>query len=298
MISKEFVYDKVLPLIQEKGRRIDYYLIQSVFENVDAHLEHQLKQYQNSDLGFGHGLEPDVQMPESSILATNIAISVINQMKDSTFKNHFIQDIVSYFEDQYDEHKDGFKLINESVKNHPHAFWWTYEKYDDFFPYGNPDGEVIGFLFKHRNYLKKLDINKQINNMIQFILSDTFLECSMHSLMSVLQFHKYVDQDVKNLIHDRLHHRIDQLLIEDQDKEEYGLEAYKIYLIDSHFTENHQQLLQKNLEKKKQLVESLMVYPNWTWGQYDDVFETTAKYEWMGYIYFQYIKALRLHETL
>lgn len=298
MISKEFVYDKVLPLVKEKGRMIDYYLIKSLFENVDKEILKELKTYQNEDLGFGHGLEPDVQMPESSIVSADMAVSFLGQIRDVSLKENMIKDIVSFYESQYDKEKDGFKLINKHVKNHPHAFWWTYEKYDEFFPYGNPDGEVIGFLFKHRKYLKKLDINKQINNMISFILSDEFLESSMHTLMSALLFHKYVDQDVKNLIHEQLHKLTDKLLEEDKNKKDYKLEVYKVYLIDPHFTEDHQDLLKKNLLEKKEEVEGLQVFPDWTWGQYDDVFETKVKYEWMGHIYYNLIKALRLHRNI
>ena len=34
----------------------------------------ELAAFQNSDGGFGHGLEPDVQMSSSSILATTVAL--------------------------------------------------------------------------------------------------------------------------------------------------------------------------------------------------------------------------------
>ena len=298
MISKEFVYDKVLPLVKEKGRMIDYYLIMSLFENVDDEIIHELKQYQNKDLGFGHGLEPDVQMPESSIVATDMAIVALNQIKDKKKAEPIIKDIVSYFEQSYDPVKDGFKLITEQVKHHPHAFWWTWEKYDEFFPYGNPDGEVIGFLFKHRKHLKTLDINKQVNNMVKFIMDDNFYNQGMHTLMSSLLFHKNIDQDVQNLIHDRLHVLVDKLIEEDKEKEEYGLESYKIYIIDPHFIDDHKELLQENLLTQKKQVEDLNVFPNWTWGQFDDLFESTIKYQWMGHIYFNIIKALRLHREL
>lgn len=298
MISKQFVYDTVLPLVKEKGRMIDYYLIMSLFENVDEELIDELKKYQNKDLGFGHGLEPDVQMPESSIVATNMAIVAIHQIKDQKKREPLIQDVVSYFEKSYDPVKDGFKLITEQVKHHPHAFWWTWEKYDEFFPYGNPDGEVIGFLFKHRKYLKTLDINKQVNNMVKFIMDDSFYNQGMHTLMSSLMFHMYMDQDVQNLIHDRLHVLVDKLIEEDKEKEDYGLEPYKIYIIDSHFTEDHTSLLNKNLSMLQKKVEALDVYPNWTWGQFEDLFASTIKYQWMGHIYFNIIKALRLHREL
>lgn len=298
MISKEFVYKKVLPLVEDKGRTIDVLLIRSLFENVDDELVKELLKYQNKDFGFGHGLEPDAQMPNSSILATNMAIDVLTQIKDKSKTLEITKQIVPYLESQYDSNKDGFKLVTKEVDSFPHAIWWNYDKYDTNFTYGNPDAQVIGYLFKHRKYLSTLDINKQINNVLKHILSDQFLNADFHNAFSALIFHSYVDDDVKNLIHDRLHEVIDRLINEDKDKwSEYGLEPYKVYLLDQHYTNNHRKLLVKNLELVKESVDTLDVFPNWKWFQFDDVFETKVKYEWMGYIYYQKIKALRLHRN-
>ncbi len=299
MITKEFVYNNVLPLVKEKGRHIDYLLIKSLFENVDDELIKALLQYQNKDLGFGHALEPDAQMPSSSILATDIAIEILNQIKDKTKIEPIIKDITIYLESQYDSIKDGFRLVTKEVNDFPHAVWWNYDKDDTNFPYGNPDAEVIGFLFKHRKYITNIDINKQINNIIKHILSDDFLEADDHNAFSALRFHSCVDKDVKNLIHERLHVVIDHLIIRDKDKwDEYGVEPYKIYLMDQHYTEDHTPLLKKNLDLVKASIESLNVFPNWKWHQYDDVFEKKVKFEWMGYIYFEKIKALRLNRLI
>ena len=42
MIKKSFVYEKVIPLIQEKGKQIDVLLLRSLFEDVEKEiLEHQ-----------------------------------------------------------------------------------------------------------------------------------------------------------------------------------------------------------------------------------------------------------------
>lgn len=299
MINKDFVYSKVLPLVKEKGRTIDYFLIKSVFENQDTELVEELKNYQNSDLGYGHGLEPDSLCETSSIVSTEQAMEVISRIRDPFIKEEKIKEIVTYLESQYDKEKDGFKLVTNDVDNSPHAIWWNYSDYDKNFPYGNPDGFVIGFLFKYRKYLTSLNINKQINNMITFIRSEKFLESSMHILFNVIAFHKYVDKDIKNLIHDRIHLLVDKLLEDDKDKwNEYALEPFKIYLIDPHFTSGHNELLNKNLEILLKSVEDLNVMPKWQWYQYGDIFNEKIKYLWMGNLYYQYIKALRLHRDI
>ncbi len=299
MIDKEYVYKNVLPLIKEQGRMIDYYLVKSLFENVDDSLIEELLKYQNKDSGFGHGLEPDSLCESSSIVSTEKAIEALYQVRDAKKKEPIIKDIVSYLEQSYDPEKDGFKLITKDVNTAPRAVWWNYEDYDKNFPYGNPDGFVIGFLFKNRRYLKDLNINRQINNMVSFIRGNQFSEASMHILFNVLKFNKYVDNDIKNLIHDKIHFLVDKLVEEDSEKwSDYSLEPYKIYVIDPHFASGHNKLLEKNLNNILKEVKNLSVMPKWRWYQYDDVFEDKVKYMWMGHLYFEYIKALRLHRFI
>ena len=115
--------------------------------------------------------------------------------------------------------------------------------------------------------------------------------------MSVLTFNNYMDKDIQNLIHDRLHLLVDQEIKKGLGKwEEYSLEPYKIYIIDSHFTEDHISDLEDNLEILLDKVKTLSVKPNWNWYQYEDVFEKT-KFDWLGHIYFDMIKALRYHRN-
>jgi len=298
MINREFVYGNVLPLIREKGRMIDYYLVKSLFENVDDELIIELKKYQNKDLGFGNALEPDVRMPNSSVVATNIAISVLGQIKDLKRKDELIKEIVSFFEDVYDLEDKRFYMVSKEVDDYPRAVWWNYGDLKKNFPFGNPDPEVIGFLYHNRKHMSKLDINKLINQVVDYVLNGTFNDDGMHSLFSVLKFNKLVDKDVQNLIHDKIHQVVEQELEKSKDNwDGYSLEPYKVYVTDRHFVADFNEQLQENLRQKLVKVQNLEVMPNWKWYQFDDVFEK-AKYDWIGYMYFEIIKALRLHREL
>lgn len=298
MINKQFVYDKVLPLIKEKGRKIDYLLIQQLFENKDKEIIEELKKYQNEDLGFGNALEPDVRMPNSSVVASDIAVSILEQVKDIKLKESLIKDLVEYYENIYSEIDGRFYMVPKEVDDYPHAIWWNHKDLDKNFPFGNPDPEVIGFLYQNRKHLKKLSINKLINMVVSFILDENFKNATMHTLLSVLKFHKLVDADVKNLIHDRVHFMIDKELDESYGRwNEYSLEPYKIYNIDIHFVSHRMEELQENLNFNLERVMKLEVLPNWSWHQYNDIFEDT-KYDWVGFLYYEIIRALRLHRDL
>ena len=298
MISKQFIYDEVLPLVKEKARMLDYYLIQSLFENQDKKIVEELKKYQNKDGGFGKGLEPDVQMPNSSVVATEQAIYALTFVKDNKVKEDMIQNIVSYLESSYDSENRRFFMVTKEVNDYPHAVWWNFEDLEKNFPFGNPDPGVIGFLYKNRKYLKTLNYSSLINHVVDYVLSDKFLESGMHSLMSVMTFYKCVDDDVKNLIHDRIH-----LLVKKEIDaglgmwDEYSLEPYKIYIIEPHFLNTHLEDLGKNLTRVISMVKNLSVEPNWIWHQYNEEFEK-VKYQWVGHIYFDMIRALKLHRII
>jgi hypothetical protein len=298
MISKEFIYNDVLPLVKEKGRILDYYLIQSLFENKDNEIVEELNKYQNLDGGFGHGLEPDVQMPNSSILATEQAFYILRFVKDEKIKEKIIQDIVNFLEDSYDTDQDRFFMVTKEVDDFPHAVWWNFKDLEKNFPFGNPDPNVIGFLYENRKYLKTLNFSGLINHVVDFVMSDKFLESGMHVLMSVMSFYKSVDNDVKSLIHDRIHLLVNKELEAGLEKwDEYSLEPYKIYIIEPHFLNTHLELLGKNLTKVMTLIKNLEVEPNWNWHQYNDVFKV-VKSQWLGNMYFNMIRALKLHRII
>lgn len=298
MISKEFIYDKVLPLVEEKSRMIDYYLIKSLFENQDDNIINELKKYQNADGGFGNGLEPDVQMPNSSILATTMAVKILDFIRNPTVKEGIVKDIVAYFEENYNKKDNRFLMVDKNVNDYPHAVWWNYEETDSVKDYGNPEPEVIGFLFENRKHLTKLNFSNMINDVVEYIMSDAFLESDMHTLASVIEFYKRVDDDVKNLVHDRIHLLVKKEIDAGIGKwDEYILEPYKIYIQEPHFINTHLEELGMNLKELIEQINNLEVEAKWQWYQYNEVFED-VKHQWTGHIYFDMIRALRMHRII
>jgi hypothetical protein len=298
MINKDFVYEKVIPLIKEKGKQIDVLLIQNLFEDKQEEIVEELKKYQNDDFGFGHGLEPDIRMPNSSVAATNHGIDVLEHVKDPAIKEELVKELVAYLEAAYDESLNRFIMVTEHVEDYPHAIWWSYKDILSNFPFGNPDPEVIGFLYQNRKHLKKLNINKLINSVIDYVNSERFMSAGMHHILSMSRFYKRVDKDVRNLIKDRLVTVIDRELEKDLDKwNEYVLEPYKIYIISPELCVNQGVNLKANLMGIFNKIGSLSIEIPWQWYRDEDVFEK-VKDDWLGYLYFNMIRALRLHREL
>ena len=294
MIDNKFIRNKILPKIKEEGRMLDYYLVKSLVENTDKEIINELLKFQNDDKGFGHGLEPDLRMPNSSVACTNHAVHILDQVKDKSLTKELRKQIVEYYESVYLEDLERWRMTSEVVNDFPRAIWWNYETVDDF-TYGNPNPEIIGFLYQNKKYLKKIGINKQINNVLKYIDTDFEKEASMHSVMSMLHFYKKVDKDVQNLIKSKLQKVVTSELNKSYGKwDKYGLEPYKIAIIDKKFLNTRLEELDENLLLIKEMVEKGLIIPNWRWYQFKEVFEE-CKMEWSGYLTFNVLRALRLN---
>lgn len=297
MIENTYIRESILPLIKEKGRMIDYYLVKGLLENTDKDIMNELKKYQNEDNGFGNSLEPDIRLPESSVVCTNMAVQILEQIKDQSLTEELREKIVAYYETAYIEELGRWRMVDEKVDSYPRAIWWNYESVDSF-TYGNPNPEIIGFLYQNMKYLKKININTEINKVIKYIESDFKTEVTMHSIISMLHFYKKMDKDVKYLIKEKLQKIINKELDEvNGNWNEYGLEPYKISIIDKRFLDSRRDEYNQNLLFNKELIMKGLMKPNWNWYQFEEVFNQ-CKNEWNGYLTFNVLKALRLNRIL
>ena len=108
-----------------------------------------LAAFQNADGGFGHGLEPDVQMAGSSVLATTVAFQILRSFQvDKT--QPLVQSGIAYLENLYSAVQQSWPFVPESVGNAPRAPWWQYDA--DYTHYWhNPRPEVVGYLLDWGN---------------------------------------------------------------------------------------------------------------------------------------------------
>lgn len=294
MISNVFIKEIILPKIIKEGRDLDHCLIKSLIENCDEELLVELEKFQNDDGGFGNGLEVDIRLPASSVAATNLAIYYLQFVHDKKLTEQIKKDIVRYFEDVIIQKEDRWEMVPKTVEDHPHAIWWNYDSLDSF-TFGNPNPEVIGFLYKNRKHLKKININNLINNIIKYIKGDWMEEHSMHSLLSIIRFYNDLDVDVKNLIRDDIHKIVDLEIESDEENwQSYGLEPYKIAVLNIEFISNHQKLFDRNLKYLLEKIKGGIIYPNHTWYRDDDVCSAVIN-EWTGLVTFDVVRALRIN---
>ncbi len=108
-----------------------------------------LAAYQNSDGGFGHGLEPDLNTPNSSALATTSALQRLHEL-GADAANPLVQGAMRWLNRAFDAELARWPLIPPTANDAPHAPWWTigpdhptwFRQYTV-----NPRAEVLAWLY-------------------------------------------------------------------------------------------------------------------------------------------------------
>jgi hypothetical protein len=293
-ISKEFIEKEVLPVVLNRGRKHDYFLIKQILE--EASYEEEilfcLEDYQNEDGGFGHGLEADIRLEDSSVAATDIAAAVL---EDVDYNEVFVQKIVDYYLRAYDEERKGWRIVPNNVDDAPHAIWWNNDKIDESFGYINPNAEVIGFLKKHEDLVEGLNVDDLIEYMIIFLKSKPEA-VSMHDLNSLMVMYDNMTSDIKAELKPLMEPYIKKEIVTDQTKwKDYVcMPLDMVKSPDSDFLVGYEQLVEDNLDfYVDYILENKVFEPAWQWYQHDEVFEE-IKDEWMGFITYNKLKVLFL----
>lgn len=125
----EFAYKRARRFIYKNARPIDLARWKYLFENGSREeVLEALANYQNSDGGFGYGLEPDCWNPHSSPVQTWEATEILWEigMERSEAEHPIIQGILDYLSSGKDFDEDCWAHTIETNNNFPHADWWQY----------------------------------------------------------------------------------------------------------------------------------------------------------------------------
>jgi hypothetical protein len=108
-----------------------------------------LAPYQNPDGGFGHGLEPDLMLAGSSVLATTRALQTLRDLHADAGHPMVIQ-ALAFLRTMWDAAADRWPFIPPNTDDAPHAPWWAHSPDHDeqFGGYLiNPRLEILGYLW-------------------------------------------------------------------------------------------------------------------------------------------------------
>jgi len=282
-------FQKVVNYIKRNGRELDQRLFSFYFEKGSKdNVIKTLEKYQNSDGGFGHGIEPDFRSSSSSPIATTMAIEYLEKirvLKDSPV----IIKAMDYLVRNFDQPLQKWRAVPKDVNNFPHAPWWHINDKTGLCVidqgWENPTVEIIGYLRQYPNVFPSIILEKLTQKAIKLLLSYTNKMESEHILYCYLIFYNHIPEKyqiqiksklcelIKGTVNTNVNDWIDKyvpmpLQLVDDPKSPF-------FSLISNSLDHNLNFLINMVEKKEAW------FPTWRWGQYEEDWEK-AKIEWTG----------------
>ncbi len=283
-LSKES-FEKAKKWIEEKARPLEKARLRFHFEKSDINeVITELAKFQNADGGFGHALEPDLRTPDSSVLATSLALQILNTLS-----------VDSYLLRNYDSENMSWRIIPPSAQNFPHAPWWDQadqkEKFLGF--HLNPTAEILGYLSEFNSNLGEKILG--VMKVLKEIEMHDFLCCKR------LSESKNIPEVFREGIIVELDRLLSTCLITDSTKwSGYGLRPLQVVdSPDSLYYKRFQSSVEENLDYEiDSQDDSGSWLPTWTWqGKFSNEWEK-AKTEWSGILTLEKLLILRKFDRI
>ena len=283
----------------QHGRPLEQALYAFHFERgpADAVLD-ALTPYQNSDGGFGHGLEPDLQLADSSAIVTTVGLQHLRDVKAGA-DNPLVQRAIAYLLTTYDPSIQTWQIIPANVDDAPHAPWWTYDdelsqRWRGFL--ANPRAEIVGYLYEHAALVPG-ELLKQLGEATaSYLESDPRLE--MHDLLCYVRLVETdaVPEALRGRLLAKLAGAVDSMVARDPAAwAEYGLQPLTVVdSPDSSFAGLLADAIPANLDYLvQQQGEDGAWAPNWSWfGLYDEAWPASER-AWKGVLTVKALRQLR-----
>lgn len=132
--------------IKRNARPLECARWEFLFENGSKErVIHYLSAFQNSDGGFGHGIEPDLWLPQSSAIATWAAGQILMEV-NADYDDEIVRLMINYLINSYDEGIGFWKTSTPEHNDYPHAPHWYFEEGVQENWMFNPSAELAAFL--------------------------------------------------------------------------------------------------------------------------------------------------------
>ncbi|MCF7890079.1 hypothetical protein K9M78_02560 [Candidatus Bipolaricaulota bacterium] len=248
----------------------------------------ELKNYQNPDGGFGHGLEPDLRLPYSSPISTTVAFRHVERLGgNSEVAEDLIQSGISYLKNSFQREDGRWFAVPPEINDFPHAPWWHYDESSGKTPedefWGNPTAEILAYGLRFNGFSGDIDTSSLLKKAIRNINEKEKFD-SEHEIYCYLKLYETLPRAESKKIKDQLTNAVNRLVCTDPSEwSNYvpqplefvtGPESYRFGISDS--------ILEENLDF---LIESInedgVIKPRWEWGQFESEWER-AELEWTG----------------
>lgn len=280
--------------LENNARKLDLRLYEYLFENANAQLVFdELSNYQNGDGGFGHSLEPDMRLPDSSALATTIAMQYL--AKINTPANELTQKAIQYFVATYDENKKCWVNIPPKADEYPRAPWWDYADVLNWADWGNPSAEILGYLLENKDIVNDQQfLDKVSKQAVDRLFAIT--EPEQHEVKCYVRLYERAGKELQGKLYDKIAAHI-KVLAKTDPTEWEGYAATPLTFIDSPespFADlfDKQTLIQNINFMKAKLVDGNHWEPTWQWGRFEDDWSQARK-DWSGKLTVEHLLLLK-----
>lgn len=295
-------FERAKIFIQEKARPLEKHLFNFHFESGSAQaVLDALAKHQNEDGGFGHALEPDFRLKNSSPMATTVGLQILREV-DAANKHPMAQSAIHYLTKNYQQHLDRWISVPESVSDVPHAPWWHVAGPEEPGFTANPSAEIVAHLW-HYAPLSSENLRETTLSLALDLLKKTPDQMEFHDMLCWIWLIKsdHVPQDAQETVRTKLIQATPHVVTTDPDQWS-GYAAKPLWFApspDAPLASVLEKDVQVNLDYEiEQQAEDGTWSPIWNWGdQYEDAW-AQAKREWKGILTLNLLKSFKAYGRL
>lgn len=288
-------YSEVARFIHTQARPLEAALFSLAFENGErTPAIHHLAAFQNDDGGFGHGLEPDMRLPGSSVIATTIAFQHFRTL-GLTDADPMVQRASAYLVATFDAERSSWPIMPPNVDDAPHAPWWQYGGGLSQSP-ANPTAEILGFLHEFPAGFRD-DLREQVRAHMLAYLTQIEGKADMHEMICFVALLE--NPAISEAFRADILPLVIALAKATVERDPAGWQAYGLpplaLIQDSHsaLARTFADVLPANLDDMtSQRTPGGGWLPNWDWGHSPEVW-ALAKRDWTGVQTLTNLKKLR-----
>jgi len=281
------LYDKAVLFLKNEARPLERMLYAVHFTGgTAAPVLDELAKFQNDDGGFGHGLEPDIRLASSSVIATSVAFQVLRELHVPA-DHPMIAAGSRYLLNTYDSQALNWPIIPPNVDDAPHAPWWTYGG-DLQKSKSNPRAEIAGYVNDYAQHFPDTMRISLTQSVIDHLLQQPD-EMEMHDLLCYIRFYETqaLPDNTKATLLEKLKRIVNKTAERDPAQwANYGLPPLAVIdSPESPFAAMFRDAIPPNLDF---IIDSQSQDgtwgPNWSWGdQWPEAWER-ARRDWTGFI--------------
>ncbi len=277
---------QAVKFVRTHARNLDRLLFDYKFGNASKDdVLQELSKYQNSDGGFGHGIEPDFRLKASSPMATSVGLQYCEEL-DTDSEDTIVTSAIKYLVSTFQPDGGYWPVTFLDVNEEPHAPWWHEAEIvappDAKWP--NPNAEIVGYLNKYVMHVPEGILNVVNTRALANLESSEYIEGLVYDILCWNRIFPYLPNHLQLKARDKLERTFRKVLpiMEETLREVriFSLAPNPESLLHKLFPDEVDRLISSEIEKQSP---DGGWWPTWEWGQYEEAWEV-AKVEWAGKI--------------